>query len=83
MRQQCRQTVHPHVRGDNPPGNAIQIWSDRGPQGFQHRGHGPNDREIVDVEGVALVRQKTRVKEVAVIPEKPTAPVEEEEEFPF
>jgi CRISPR-associated protein Cas2 len=65
------------------PGNAIQIWSDRGPQGFQHRGHGPNDREIVDVEGVALVRRRTRVKEVAVIPEKPAAPVEEEEELLF
>ena len=66
------------------PGNALQIWSDRGLQGFRHRGHGAHDREIVDVEGVALVRRRPKVKDFVMPPEPPAAiPVEEEEELPF
>ena len=51
-------------------GNAVQIWSDRGPQGFRYRSQGPNDRELVDLEGVALVRRR-RKQLVAVTPQAP------------
>ena len=65
------------------PGNAIQIWSDRGPQGFRHRGHGTNDREIVDIEGVALVRRRPKVKAIVEIEEKAVPAIEAEEDPPF
>ena len=35
---------------------AIQIWSDRNPQGFSYRQVGISEREIVDFEGLQLVR---------------------------
>jgi CRISPR-associated protein Cas2 len=41
-------------------GSAVQIWSERGPQGFRYRSQGDNDRELVDLEGIALVRRKPR-----------------------
>lgn len=43
-------------------GSVIQLWSDRGPQGFNYRSHGEHDRVLVDVEGVTLVRRKRRPK---------------------
>src|SRR5260370_2521210 len=39
-------------------GSVIQLWSDRGPQGFNYRSHGEHDRVLVDVEGVTLVCRK-------------------------
>jgi len=44
--------LHPRNRG-----YAIQIWSDQGPQGFSYRTWGEGGRELVDFEGIALVRQ--------------------------
>jgi hypothetical protein len=37
-------------------GGALQIWSDRTPQGYSYRRHGKCSREMVDFEGTALVR---------------------------
>lgn len=37
-------------------GSAIQIWSDRGPQGYKYRVHGKSSREFVDFEGIALIK---------------------------
>lgn len=39
-------------------GSVIQIWSDRSEQGYKFRTYGRNDRELVDVEGLALVRRR-------------------------
>jgi len=47
-----RTVLHPRNRG-----YAIQIWSDQGPQGFAYRTWGEGGRELVDFEGIALVRQ--------------------------
>jgi len=37
-------------------GAALQIWSDRNPQGFSFRQAGMSEREITDFEGLHLVR---------------------------
>jgi hypothetical protein len=37
-------------------GTVIQIWNDRSPQGYNYRVHGTPSREMVDFEGIALVR---------------------------
>jgi CRISPR-associated protein Cas2 len=47
-----RTVLHPRNRG-----YAIQIWSDQGPQGLAYRTWGEGGRELVDFEGIALVRQ--------------------------
>ena len=47
-----RTVLHPRNRG-----YAIQIWSDQGPQGFAYRTWGEGGRELVDFEGIVLVRQ--------------------------
>ena len=49
-----RTVLHPRNQG-----YAIQMWSDQGPQGFSYRTWGEGSREIVDFEGVALVRDNT------------------------
>lgn len=38
----------------------MQIWSDRSEQGYKFRTHGRNDRELIDVEGIALVRRRRK-----------------------
>jgi len=38
-------------------GWALQIWSARCPQGYRWRSVGPNDRRMVDMEGIYLVRR--------------------------
>jgi hypothetical protein len=38
----------------------IQIWNDRNPQGFSYRVHGVPSREFLDLEGMALVRIKSK-----------------------
>ena len=50
-----RTVLHPKNHG-----YALQMWSDRGPQGFDYRSWGEGARELVDFEGVALVRQIPR-----------------------
>jgi hypothetical protein len=35
----------------------VQIWSSNNPQGFGFRQFGPNIRELVDFEGLALVKK--------------------------
>jgi len=47
-----RTVLHPRNHG-----YAIQIWTDQGPQGFSYRTWGEGGRELVDFEGIALVRQ--------------------------
>ena len=37
-------------------GSALQIWSDRNPQGFSFRQVGMSEREIAEFEGLQLVR---------------------------
>ena len=37
-------------------GSAIQVWSSRCPQGFKFRSCGSPKRELVDLEGIAVVR---------------------------
>ena len=44
-------------RGD---GRILQIWSERSPQGYQYRSVGDADRQLVDYEGIALVRTQPR-----------------------
>lgn len=41
-------------------GNVLQVWSDRCPQGYKHRSIGDDQRELIDVEGIALVRRRRR-----------------------
>jgi len=50
----------------------IQIWSDRGPQGYRYRVWGKPARDLVDFEGIALVRAP--VKEKTRKPKTETAP---------
>jgi len=38
-------------------GSVVQIWSSNNPQGFGFRQFGPNMRELVDFEGLALVEK--------------------------
>ena len=38
-------------------GSVVQIWSSNNPQGFGFRQFGPNIRELVDFEGLALVKK--------------------------
>lgn len=38
-------------------GSVVQIWSSNNPQGFGFRQFGPNIRELVAFEGLALVRR--------------------------
>jgi CRISPR-associated protein Cas2 len=40
-------------------GCVLQIWSERSPQGFRYRSHGPSERELVEFEGVTLVRRRS------------------------
>ena len=42
-------------------GTVMQIWSERCPQGYRFRTHGDPDRQLVDLEGIALVRKKRKV----------------------
>ena len=37
-------------------GTALQIWTSQTPQGFTYRQYNPGHREMVDVEGLSLVR---------------------------
>ena len=47
-------------------GRVVQIWSDRRcPQGYRHRSYGDRDRALVDMEGIALVRQRPKSKKAA------------------
>jgi len=41
-------------------GSIMQVWNTRSPQGFQFRCHGDLKRELVDMEGIALVRSRPR-----------------------
>ena len=41
-------------------GSAIQVWSHKGPQGYHYRVHGLKKQELVDFEGIALVRWKDK-----------------------
>jgi hypothetical protein len=41
-------------------GSVTQIWSERCPQGYRFRTHGDPDRQLVDLEGIALVRKKRK-----------------------
>ena len=41
-------------------GSIMQVWNTRSPQGFQFRCHGDLKRELVDMEGIALVRARPR-----------------------
>ena len=43
-------------------GSVVQIWSDRRPQGYNYRVQGQPGRELVDCEGVALVRTTPKGK---------------------
>lgn len=43
-------------KGDRKVNGLVQIWQTNSEQRFQMRGHGNVRREIVDVEGVQLVR---------------------------
>jgi len=38
-------------------GSVVQIWNSNNPQGFGFRQFGPNIRELVDFEGLALVKK--------------------------
>jgi CRISPR-associated endoribonuclease Cas2 subtype I-E len=38
-------------------GSVVQIWSSNNAQGFGFRQFGPNIRELVDFEGLALVKK--------------------------
>lgn len=44
------------VTSCRPETSAVLVFDSRGPQGFEVRTHGPNRREIVDVEGLWLAR---------------------------
>ena len=41
-------------------GGVLQIWSSRCPQGYLWRSFGNLSRDMVDVEGIALVRTKKK-----------------------
>ena len=41
-------------------GRVLQVWSDRCPQGYSWRSFGQSDREMIDLEGIGLVRYKRR-----------------------
>ena len=43
-------------------GHVLQIWSTRGPQGFEYREHGDSKRHLEDFEGIALVVTKPKSK---------------------
>jgi CRISPR-associated protein Cas2 len=45
--------------------SAIMVCDDTGPQGFSIRTHGPNRREVVDVDGLSLVRFEPMVSDAA------------------
>ena len=51
----------------------IQIWSDRGPQGYSYRVHNQPSRNLVDFEGIALVRapkkEKTKRTKTETVPD--------------
>jgi hypothetical protein len=51
----------------------IQIWSDRGPQGYRYRVWGKPARDLVDFEGIALVRvspkEKTKRTKTETVPD--------------
>ena len=41
------------IKGD---GSVLQVWTSNNPQGFCYRQLGPGGRELVDYEGLALVK---------------------------
>ena len=43
-----------------PEGTALQIWSAQNPQGFSYRQHNAHQRELVDFEGLSLVRIQSK-----------------------
>jgi hypothetical protein len=46
-------------------GRVLQIWSNRGPQGFAYRQYGESKRRMEDFDGIALVvtaRKPTRAQ---------------------
>ena len=49
-------------------GFVLQIWSRNTPQGYAYRSSGPNDRQMVDFEGIALVRRVERKKRAKQTP---------------
>ncbi len=46
-------------------GAALQVWTDRNPQGFTFRQVGMSDREIVDFEGLQLIQITRRDRQPA------------------
>ena len=67
-------------------GSVLQVWSYPCPQGYQYRSHHAGERQLVDFEGLALVRVARRRKagpadeesgeQEGASPSEPTAPEE-------
>ena len=57
-------------------GRVMQIWSDRGPQGFSYRVRGKWTREFVDMEGLSLIRILDKDRPQTPWEQAPTGPSE-------
>ena len=44
------------IKASKGIGSILQLWTDKNPQGFSFRQIGSSDREMVDLEGLQLVR---------------------------
>jgi CRISPR-associated protein Cas2 len=58
--QRVRDELWKKVTKRTPSGYAAQIWSAPTPQGFSYRQYGESKRQLLDYEGVALVRLITK-----------------------
>ena len=41
-------------------GRVLQVWTDRNPQGYRFRSYGDWARELVDMEGITLIRTRPK-----------------------
>lgn len=53
------------VKASKGTGSILQLWTDKNPQGFSFRQSGESEREIVDFEGLHLVRISRQVSSSA------------------
>lgn len=45
-------------------GYAVQIWTDKSPQGFSWRSVGSSQREFQDFEGISLITRRPKRRDV-------------------
>lgn len=50
------------IKASKGTGSILQIWTDKSPQGFSYRQVGTAERELIDFEGLTLVRISQRSK---------------------